>query len=108
MPAPRPAPAENPRCAAVRAEAFALAEGELSPRAATAVRMHADECPPCREALAGDATFLRWLRANAGGADRDRAAAPPGLRARVRQLLAERAAAPGAPAVGPRASGRSD
>jgi hypothetical protein len=74
-------------CRRLRADAFALADGELSSAAAANLWAHTAACGGCREALAGDAAFVGWLRRST-----PRPVAPPALRDRLRRLLAERGA----------------
>jgi hypothetical protein len=100
MQQPATAPAEA--CVGARGDAFALAEGELAREVAAALRAHAQACRSCRDALATDDAFLRFLRAPAS-----HAAAPFSLRARLGRLLDRAEAVVGA--VGRRGpSGRGD
>ncbi|HYW50532.1 MAG TPA: zf-HC2 domain-containing protein [Gemmatimonadaceae bacterium] len=69
-------------CEAIRREAFAACDGELSPEAALQVEQHLAQCDSCRQRFTADATFLRVVRA-AASID----AAPQSFRERLLQSL---------------------
>ena len=82
LPYPAAAAAVATTCVEVRELSFALVDGELARGDAAAVRGHVDECSLCRQVLARDEAFVRWMRSRVAPA-----ATPPSLRARIGRLL---------------------
>ncbi len=76
-------------CVEVRELAFALADGELTAGIEAAVRAHVEGCPACRDAVARDDAFVRWMRSRVAPV-----ATPLSLRGRIARLLDASVAAP--------------
>lgn len=69
-------------CARFRRDLYHLQAGELSQSEQSAFAGHAEDCAPCGQLLAFEDSFLRGLKRGLS-----RSAAPPGLRAGVREAL---------------------
>lgn len=79
---PQASPAPHEACTAVRREAFAACDGELTAAEIRVVDEHLAACAPCRARFTADATLHHAIRA-ATRLD----VAPASLRERVERLL---------------------
>ena len=72
-------------CSAVASLAFEFLDGEMPPQQQVAVQGHMGRCPPCRQHLERERSFLDTLRASLAGER-----CPDVVRERIREAMRQR------------------
>ena len=82
----RTQPTENHiDCSAVNAAAFEYLDGEMPPDQCATLDAHMGRCPPCRDFVERERSFLRTLRAKMAGER-----CPDVVRDRIREAMRQR------------------